>query len=61
MGIRINPNYCVACNKWDITLVKFGDYYYHQDCLDKLNAGMVKTDNTAMFKKLSKAFAKVKE
>lgn len=61
MGIRINPNYCAACNKWewDITLVKFGAYYYHQDCLDKLNASLCNTNDAEMFKRLSKAFGKV--
>jgi len=60
--VRINQNYCVGCNKWewDITLVKDGAYYYHQICLDKLEAGVIHTDNTEMYKQLSKAFSHVR-
>jgi len=63
MGVRINPNYCVACNKWewDEPLVKYGAYFYHRVCLEKLLAGVVKPDK-AMFAKLNEAFNKaVKE
>ena len=62
MTARINPNYCIACNKWDwdITLVKFGAYFYHQGCLDKLNAGICYSNDAEIHKRLSKAFGKVK-
>ncbi len=60
MAVRINQNYCVACTKWDWDepLVKYGTYYYHKACLEKLQAGVLKPDK-AMFKKLKKAFNKV--
>jgi hypothetical protein len=60
MPVRINPNYCVGCNKWEWAeeLVKDGVYYYHITCLERLQAGLVKPDK-AMFQQLSKAFGSI--
>ena len=57
MPARINPNYCVACNKWewDEELVMYGVYYYHQSCLNKLLAGLTPLDNKTK-QRLGKAF-----
>jgi len=59
MPVRINPNYCVACNKWewDEGLVKYGAYYYHKPCLEGLQAVPIEPDK-AMFQRLNKAFNK---
>ena len=59
MGIRVNPNYCVACNKWewDDKLVPYGAYYYHRVCLERLLAGLVEPDK-GLFQRLNKAFNK---
>ena len=60
MPTRVNPNYCVGCNKWewDELLVKYGAYYYHKACLEKLLVGLVKPDRD-MFQRLSRTFGKV--
>lgn len=62
MPVRINPNYCVSCTKWewDEELVVCGVYFYHQRCLDKLNAGLVSSaDDAKMFRQLRKAFGRI--
>jgi hypothetical protein len=61
MPTRVNPNYCVGCNKWewDEELVKFGAYFYHKTCHEKLQAELAaaKPDKD-IFKRLNKAFGK---
>ncbi len=48
---------CAGCGKrYEYNLVEDGAHYYHKDCLQRLLDGLDKTDNKAMFKKLSEAF-----
>ena len=59
MPIRMNPNYCVFCNKWewDGELVQYGAYYYHKACLEEAQAGIAKAEpDKDMFQRLNKAF-----
>ncbi len=58
----ISKNVCPECLKGLYTgnheVITYGGRPWHKDCLEKLNAGIVKPD-PKMFKRLNRAFNKL--